>query len=133
MLYHAGMHRPSVVRGILAGCCLLGAGIGAACTDTSGLVGFDEADPQARVRAAQAAGRDKDTTAIKPLIVMLDSTDPAERMVAIGALEHITGQTLGYDDTADRPARDEAVRRWRRWYEEDSGTGRGATRPSGGG
>lgn len=51
---------------------------------------------------------------------MLDSSDPASRMVAIAALERITGERLGYSATDDRVERNAAVRRWVK-YANDNG------------
>lgn len=74
--------------------------------------GFESGNPSARVYAAERAAETGDRTAIPHLIEMLDSDDPAERFVAIGALERLTGHTLGYG-YADPPAqRREAVKRW---------------------
>jgi hypothetical protein len=44
---------------------------------------------------------------------MLGSTDPAERMLAINALEHREGTTLGYKHSAPQWERLEAIQRWR--------------------
>jgi hypothetical protein len=43
---------------------------------------------------------------------MLDSDDPATRLLAIDALERITGETLGFDASAPETERRNAVDRW---------------------
>lgn len=73
---------------------------------------FDSIDPSERSAAAAKAASEGDRAAVPDLIVMLDSSDPAARMVAIAALERITGQRLGYEATAELAARNEAVDRW---------------------
>lgn len=44
---------------------------------------------------------------------MLASDDPAERLVAIGTLERLTGERLGYDPAGHPSARAAAIARWR--------------------
>lgn len=78
--------------------------------------GFDSPEPAARIEAAVEAAESGDTSAIPDLIVLLDSDDPATRLVAIRSLERLTGQTLGYDHAAPRPEREEAVARWVEWH-----------------
>ena len=87
---------------------------------------FGSTDPSERSAAAAKAATERDRGAVADLIVMLDSSDPAARMIAIAALERITGERLGYDPTADRAARNEAVDRWVRFAIEQ-----GYTDPSG--
>jgi HEAT repeat protein len=95
---------------------LLAAAALSACTNPDTAVGFHEDNPAARLRAIrQAAARD-DPSAIPDLIDLLESDDPAERLLSIRALERITGQTLGYDHAAPLEDRREAVRRWSAWY-----------------
>jgi HEAT repeat protein len=78
--------------------------------------GFDSPEPAARMEAAaEAAGRG-DPGAIPRLIELLDSDDPATRLVAILSLERLTGRRLGYDPAAGLEAREEAVERWVVWY-----------------
>ena len=88
------------------------------CTDPGSVVGFEEHDPAARFRATQKAAHDRDEAAIKPLILQLESDDAAERVFAIGTLERLTGQTLGYDHAAARSDRAVAVQRWVDWYNQ---------------
>lgn len=95
----------------------------AGCADPGSVVGFDEADPAARLRAVRQAGREeqgdrKGAGSVRALVGMLDSDDPAERMLAIRALERRTGQTLGYDHAAEELERRAAVERWVEWCRE---------------
>jgi hypothetical protein len=53
---------------------------------------------------------------------MLDSDDPAARLVAIRALERITGQTLGYDHAGPEHERRLAVERWMEWEARQGGS-----------
>ena len=84
--------------------------------DPSSNVGFNEPDPQARIRAASKADAERDRSAIPELITMLDSDDPAERFVAIHTLENFNeGDSLGYHHSDDRAERRAAIDRWKEW------------------
>ncbi|GMV24412.1 MAG: hypothetical protein AMXMBFR58_04430 [Phycisphaerae bacterium] len=72
------------------------------------------------MEAAVRAAASDDPSAVPALVAMLDSDDPAVRMVAIHSLEDITGETFGYDFSADDAGRAEAIDRWRR-YAADGG------------
>jgi len=88
--------------------------------------GFDSPEPAARISAAVEAADAGDAGAIPDLIGLLDSDDPATRLVAIRSLERLTGQTLGYDHAAPEREREEAVDRWVEWERERSdGVGEG--------
>jgi len=69
-------------------------------------------DPVKRMEAMVDAADDHDRAKIPGLVKLLDSDDPATRMLAIRSLEEITGDTLGYDHAAPRRQRNEAVDRW---------------------
>lgn len=85
-------------------------------SDPSANVGFDEPDPQARLRAVRVAAEADDQAAIKSLIEMLDSDDPAERFFAIGTLTDLAGgETFGYRHWEDRSERRDAITRWVEW------------------
>jgi len=73
---------------------------------------FDSPEPAARNAAAVRAAARGDRSAIRDLVRLLDSDDPATRLIAINALERLTGTTLGYDHAASEPARRESVARW---------------------
>jgi len=96
----------------------------AGCTAPERRADFGSIDPSERSAAAANAAAERDASAVPDLIAMLDSSDAAARMVAIAALERITGQRLGYDATAGRAERNAAVDRWVRFaidngYAED--------------
>lgn len=77
---------------------------------------FDSPEPAARNAAIVRAAETRDRGSVDELIAMLDSDDPATRVLAIRTLERITGQTNDYDPHADDLSRDAAVRRWHAWY-----------------
>jgi len=87
------------------------------CTDPSTVVGFDEADPGARIRAIQQASGQEDRQSLGKLIEALDSDDPAVRFLAVRALEKRTGQTFGYEHFASRSDREAAMKSWQDWFE----------------
>lgn len=89
--------------------------------------GFDSPEPAVRIDAVVSAAAKGDRRAARDLIRVLDSDDPAARMLAIRALERITGETNGYDYAAPESQRREAVRRWQEWEAEGGGA------PGGGG
>lgn len=76
---------------------------------------FDSPEPAARnvaiVRAGAAPER-ADAGTVANLVRMLDSDDPATRVLAIDALERITGERLGYDAAATGESRRAAIVRW---------------------
>ncbi len=74
---------------------------------------FDSAEPAARNQALVRAAATNDQNAVPDLVRMLESDDPATRLLAIDALERLTGQRLGYDPADSERKREEAVVRWR--------------------
>lgn len=104
---------------VLPGLALFWTATGGGClSDPSANVGFNEPDPHARIRAARLAAETDDRAAIPDMIQMLNSDDAAERMTAIGALERMTGLTMGYRHFDPRPVRAEAIDRWTEWLRE---------------
>lgn len=91
--------------------------------------GLDSPIASQRAEGIAEAAEENDQNAVKPLIGMLDSDDPAIRMFAITALQDLTGQTLGYDYAAPEWERAESVDRWTAWYSERAGV---ASAPGGG-
>lgn len=83
---------------------------------------FDARDPNARSRAALQAMERGDHRAIPALITMLESGDPALRLIAANSLERITGKRFGYDPTAPASEREASIKRWVDWW-EDQGAG----------
>lgn len=99
------------------------AGVTAACAPSMPR-GFDSPEPGVRIDAIVDAAKRDDPAAVPELVRMLDSDDPATRLLAIRALERITGTTHGYDYSAPESERREAIRRWQ-------GSGPGAVVPTG--
>jgi hypothetical protein len=56
---------------------------------------------------------------------MLDAKEGSTRLLAIEALERLTGERLGYDYAASVADRREAVERWRVWVGARGGGGGG--------
>lgn len=80
-------------------------------------------DPLAQNTWIAQAVENDDVSACQGLIELLDSSDPAERLVAIGALRSITGENHGFR-IADPPAlRGQAVDRWAAWWLENNPSG----------
>ena len=79
---------------------------------------FDSLQSTGRIKAAVQAAELNDRSAVPELVVMLNSDDPAERLVAISALHKITGQSLGYDESAPETDRDAAIARWQAFVED---------------
>jgi hypothetical protein len=86
------------------------------CSGASEKPSLQATDPRAQTKAVERAVATNDRKAIPGLIAMLDSVDPAERMVAIGALRRMTGQDFGYDPTDPPWLRSKAVDRWQEWW-----------------
>ena len=94
--------------------------------------GFDAADPAARIHAIRRAGVEGDRSKLGPLVAALDSEDPAVRMMAIQALERITGKRRGYSPYAAPATRSAAIERWRHAIEPAAATRPREARRSGG-
>ncbi len=105
-------YHPGVAR-IAQWLCVAGLAFVGGCTPIP--KGFDSPEPAARMEAAVAAADRGDLGAIPELIGLLDSDDPATRMVAIRSLERLTGETLGYEHAAGEGERGAAIGRWVEW------------------
>ncbi len=82
---------------------------------------FDSPAPAKRLDAIVDAAAHDDRSSIPPLIEMLDSDDPAERMLAFRALERISdGLTFGYRYADPEWQRQESINRWVEWAESES-------------
>ncbi|MEM8835849.1 MAG: HEAT repeat domain-containing protein [Planctomycetota bacterium] len=104
---------------------LLGAAGAGACSLPPEEAGFDSPSPAERMLAAAAAAEQRDEASVPQLVEMLDSRDPAVRMVAQESLYRITGTTLGYryqDPERDRVA---AIARWEARVRENLPAGAG--------
>lgn len=76
---------------------------------------LQDENPSVRVEACRRAGETKDGSVVPLLVERLDDTAADVRFFAIGALERITGRSLGYRHYDDAETRSQAVRRWRDW------------------
>jgi len=74
--------------------------------------------PGARIDASVRAASEQDAEAIPDLIELLDSQDPATRLIASNAIQWIIGKPIDYDHGAPLPDRLAAVDRLRIEYEE---------------
>ena len=83
-------------------------------------VGFDSPAPSKRLEAIAHSSQQSDDLSRAQLVEKLSSLDPAERMLAIRALEAREGTTLGYDHAAPQWERLEAVERWRVYIGQDA-------------
>lgn len=81
---------------------------------------FDSDNPAAKLYAIRRAGEERDRSKIPKLVEQLDSDDPAVRMLAIGALERITGQRHGYNPYASPQDRRAAVEAWEQAARENA-------------
>jgi hypothetical protein len=66
-----------------------------------------------------------DRTQLENIIENLDNNDPTVRMAAIGALQRMTGETLGYRFNAQSGERAEAIVRWKDWLTRQAAATRG--------
>ncbi|MEM9560596.1 MAG: hypothetical protein AAF995_09840 [Planctomycetota bacterium] len=108
---------PSIPIALLTALLLGSGGLGGCLKQQEGL---DSASPSKRLDAIVDASGEKDIESLQGLVSKLDSSEPAERMLAIRALERRTGTTVGYDHAAPDWQRREAVNRWVEYAESDS-------------
>ena len=73
---------------------------------------FDSPEPAARNAAIVHAATENDQTAIPDLVRLLESDDPATRLLAITTLERLTGETHGYIARDRSSNRAVAVKAW---------------------
>ena len=73
---------------------------------------FDSPSPGARMYAIEEAIRQGDTSKTPQLVEQLDCDDPAVRMLAISALQRLTGVTYGYHYDDPPYIRRAAIQRW---------------------
>lgn len=92
--------------------------------------GFDSPETGARLYAISSAGQQRDAGALPHLIESLESDDPAIRMMAIVALEQITGTRMGYDPYARYGERQAAADAWlKAWRRGQFDAGPATTEP----
>lgn len=73
---------------------------------------FDSPEPAARNAAIVRAAGSQDKSAVSDLVRMLDSDDPATRLLAIVTLEGLTGERFGYEHGASEVERNESIEKW---------------------
>lgn len=109
--------RPEVVATVLAA---LGA------TKDSRLVPYlraaehEDWSPALKLESARARVRLGDWQAMPVLIDGLESEDHFKRALCAQALYEATAETKGFDAAASLPEREEAVERWRAWWQRRS-------------
>jgi len=91
-----------------------------ACSQPALRADADSRLPSERALAAAMARSDERVTDAK-LVDLLDSQDPAVRLLAIDALERRTGETLGYHFADPPTERALAVERWASRVRSQSG------------
>ena len=104
---------------VLACAAVVVSGLSGGCSAPEARPDFHSNDTAARFLAIREAAVARDRTKIPDLISRLDSDDPAERLLALNALQRITGQTLGYDYTSSDAERSAAVSRWVAWWNQN--------------
>ena len=107
-------------QGLVIGAIAVSVGL-ASCTGSRTPDSFESADSGGRMHAAVHAVAIGDAATVSYLVDMLTSDDPAERLVAIGSLERLTGQRLDYDPVGGASGRRAAIVRWRAWVANRSG------------
>jgi len=73
---------------------------------------FDSPEPAARNAAIVRAAGDQDQKAVADLVRMLESDDPATRLLAIVTLEGLTGERFGYEHGASELERRKSIEKW---------------------
>lgn len=91
--------------------------------------GFDAPDPSSRIYAAVEVAQRWNSTeppearvrppkaTLQHLVVMLQSSDPAARLIAGDTLKLVTERDFGFDASASPPVRFQAMERWRTWVD----------------
>ena len=92
---------------------ILAATVAVGCSGYAGPRSIVNEDPAVKIPEIKTAVNRGDRKAMPQLVKDLDSDDAAVRFYAVEALRRLTGETLGYDWTADdRHARRPAIARW---------------------
>lgn len=76
-------------------------------------------DPSARNAGILRAAASDDKKAVAAIVRLLDSDDPATRVLAIQALERLTGERFGYDPAGEPGQRAAATDRWSAWLAQE--------------
>lgn len=80
--------------------------------------GFDSSVPGARIDASVRAANEQDAKAIPDLLALLDSEDPATRLIASNAIEWIVGRPIDFDHGGTWAQRQAAIARLEEDYEQ---------------
>ena len=86
-----------------------------ACAPSATEGGFSNPAPGARIYAIEDAVKFNRRDHIPQIVECLCSDDDLLRYMAIGALQRMTGQDLGYQFDDSEPLRFSAYQRWRQW------------------
>jgi hypothetical protein len=89
--------------------------------------GIESEKPDERIRQIKMAGDRRDESVVPLLVDRLEDEDEGVRLVAILALERITGTRRGYDYAKPPAERARAVQRWRCYLDARAA----ASQPSG--
>ncbi|MCE9590534.1 MAG: HEAT repeat domain-containing protein [Planctomycetes bacterium] len=73
---------------------------------------FDSDNPAAKLYAIRHAGESGDVSKVPRLVEELDHDDPAVRMMAINALDRLTGERMGYNPYDPPQERRAAIEKW---------------------
>ncbi len=76
---------------------------------------YDDPVPEARIGAIRRSAESLDRSQYGNNIESLDDNDPSVRLAAIGALQRMSGETLGYRFNAPSDERAAAIARWKAW------------------
>ena len=113
------MRRSSSIFGVISA---VMAGWISACAPPIPSGGFDSPDPASRIYAAVGVAEQFEKDGVRPdvatlenLIRLLNSSDPAARLVAGDTLRLVTGVNLGFQASAPLSERMVATQRWVRW------------------
>ncbi len=82
------------------------------CTAPEAEPDFDAALAASRIAAIELALRRGDVSSTPQIVEQLDSDDRAVRLLAISALEVLTGRTYGYHYDDPPGLREQAIKRW---------------------
>jgi len=99
-------------RWAVVGAAVMAAALAGCAAPPASQGGFDSDNPAAILYAIRRAGDQRDAAAVPDLVACLDNDDPAVRMMAIGALDRITGTRMDYDPYAEPEQRQVAAQRW---------------------
>lgn len=75
-----------------------------------------------RKAALDAAGSFKTAEAVDGLLEFLRDPETELRGAAGAALRKLTGQSMGFDPSADEALREEVIQKWEAWWAENRGT-----------